>query len=232
MDNPIQNRLNEYLKYKSLTNKDFEDMCGLSNGAAAKLSEKSRKTTFNRLVERTDLNVDWLLTGEGEMLKEFSGVGSEDSTDSLGVIPFYDAETTGGFMGQVSSSDAESTLIGYIQAGGWFAGRETAAIRHVGRSMLEYPDGCILAVREVLERHLLVPGKNYVIETSEYRVTKRMQRGSKPGTISLYSTNQEKYDDGRLMYEPFEIEVSDIRRIFSILGYIVNQSGDFRLVKV
>lgn len=178
-------------------------------------------------------NLSYLLTGEGEMLNRRTLEVSTENTvkDKSRLIPFYDAETTGGYEGLVSSSSESAHLIGYIQPGGWFDGRETAAIRHVGNSMREYPDGCVLAVREVTERRLLVPGRNYVVETSEYRVTKRVQRGSEPGLIALYSTNQEKYEDGRLVYEPFEVALGDIRRIFSVLGYIVNQSGEYRLIK-
>lgn len=180
-----------------------------------------------------EISKHWLLTGEGDMLVDAKGKvdASEEPAQSGRMIPFYDAETTGGFDGLISSSEGEAQLMGYIQPGGWFDGRETAAIRHVGNSMVEYPDGCVLAVREVAERRLLVPGRNYVIETSEYRVTKRVQRGSEPGYIALYSSNQEKYEDGRLVYEPFEVAVDDIRRIFSVLGYIVNQSGEYRLIK-
>lgn len=231
----LQNRLTEYLSDKSLTFRDFERLCGLSNGTAARLRETTRKSTFDRIAISCDLNINWLLTGEGEMTidtdknSERRIVGSPKEAGRL--IPFYDAETTGGYEGRVSSSTEEATLKGYIQAGGWFNGRETAAIRHVGDSMIEYPNGCVLAVREVTERRLLVPGQNYVIETMEYRITKRVQRGSSPNTIALYSTNQEKYEDGRLIYEPFEISLEDVRRIFSVLGYIVNQSGEFRLIK-
>ncbi len=169
-----------------------------------------------------DFNRTWLLTGDGEMLR---------SSDSTKMIPFYDAETSGGYEGHVGSSMEQVNLKGYIQAGGWFDSKETAAIRHIGDSMVEYPSGCILAVREVLERSLLVPGRNYVIETSEFRVTKRYQRGSSPDTIALYSTNKETYPDGRLVHEPFEVHVSEIRRIYSVLGYIVNESGEFKIIK-
>lgn len=179
----------------------------------------------------------WLITGEGEMLKPEPTSTSENIEESIKVndhadrlIPFYDVETTGGYNGHVSASE-EGVLSGYIQPGGWFDGRETAAIRHVGDSMTEYPNGCVLAVREVLEKRLLVPGRNYVIETREYRVTKRVQRGSQEATIMLYSTNQDKYDDGRLIHEPFEVDLEDIIHIYQVLGYIVNQSGEFRLIK-
>lgn len=229
----VKGRLIAFIRHLNIGQGKFESRCGLANGYVNNIR---RSITPEKLQQITlqfpELNPGWLMTGEGEMLKDSSDDGREPSVDNRRLIPLYDVDTTGGFQGRVSSSNTETALIGYIQAGGWFAGRETAAIRHVGHSMVEYPDGCILVVREVLERHLLVPGKNYVIETSEYRVTKRVQRGSRPDTIALYSTNQETYSDGRLVNEPFEIEVSDIRRIFSILGYIYNQSGESRLVKV
>lgn len=174
------------------------------------------------------INPVWLLSGEGEMLLTPEENVVSDAKERL--IPFYDVETTGGYNGKVSSTD-EGSLSGYIQPGGWFDGRETAAIRHVGDSMTEYPDGCVLAVREVQEKRLLVPGRNYVIETREYRVTKRVQRGSRENTIMLYSSNSEKYEDGRLIHEPFEINLEDVLHIYSVLGYIVNQSGEFRLIK-
>lgn len=178
--------------------------------------------TINLFVEKfPDIDVYWMLKGDMRKIKD----GHQPRQ-----IPFYDVESTGGYGGLVSSSTDEANLLGYVNAGDWFDKRETAAIRHVGDSMVEYPNGCILAVREVKERHLLVPGRNYVIETSEYRITKRVQRGSSANTIALYSTNSEKYDDGRLVYEPFEIDLSDIRRVFSILGYIVNQGGDSQLI--
>lgn len=232
----LQERLKTYLNLKGLTFRDFENICNLSNGTAARLRPTTRISTFNRIANSCDLNINWLLTGEGDMLTQKNMHEIEISVDdkpkaASRLIPLYDAETTGGFGGLVSSSNADVSLMGYVQAGSWFDGRETAAIRHTGNSMVEYPDGCVLAVREVTDRHLLVPGRNYVIETSEYRITKRVQKGSSPDTIALYSTNQEKYENGRLVHEPFEVDIADIRRIFSVLGYIVNQSGEYRLIK-
>lgn len=235
----IKERVMRFINSAHISTRQFELNCGLSNGAVSKMGNSTRRSVIDKILSAyPEINESWLLTGNGEMLK-CSNILIEDDknieSSKLGpnsrMIPFYDAETTGGYSGLVSSSTNDAQLMGYIQPGGWFDGRETAAIRHVGNSMTEYPDGCVLAVREVTERRLLVPGRNYVVETSEYRVTKRIQRGSEPGFIALYSTNQEKYDDGRLVYEPFEVALEDIRRIFSVLGYIVNQSGEYRLIK-
>lgn len=231
----ILDRLKLYLATKRLSARELERLCGISNGVLGRLSQSTSPRTLKRIEDNTDLNIQWLLTGAGEMLRADQPAPSVDSTsvksdESPHMIPFYDAETTGSFSGLVGASDTDATILGYINAGSWFDHRETAAIRHTGDSMTEYPSGCVLALRQIHEKRLLVPGRNYVIETSEYRVTKRVQLGSAPDRIALYSSNTERYPDGRLIYEPFEIELSDIRRIFSILGYIVNLSGDPRFI--
>lgn len=230
-------RLNQFLEYEHVSQSKLAVDLNTSQPTISSILSGKRSLSrgmIARLCARfPHLNRSWLEFGEGDMLKvdHPNVTDAADARDMQRVIPFYDAETTGGFNGPVSSSGDVGAVVGYIQAGGWFEGRETAAIRHVGDSMSEYPNGCVLAVREVENIRLLVPGRNYVIETTEYRVTKRVQKGSLPDCIALYSTNPERYEDGRLVYEPFEVALSDIRRIFSVLGYIVNQSGEFRLIK-
>lgn len=230
----VKDRILQFIDYKHLSVSRFEVTVGLSNGAVNKTTDRIRPRTLESISRAfPDLNLDWLLTGEGEMLKQedINIIQPEDGEDK-GLIPFYDAETTGGASGYVSSSMEDVSLVGYIKPGSWFGGKITAAIRHVGDSMTEYPDGCILAVREVTDRRLLIPGRNYVIETTEFRVTKRLQKGSSPRTVTLYSTNQERYADGRLIHEPFEVAFEDIRRIFTVIGYIVNQAGDCQILQI
>lgn len=239
----VKDRLIAYLDYKGVSKSEFGRRIGVSNAFVTSIRKSIQPDKVTAIQnEFPDLDIPWLLTGEGEMLKESSSEYEDENLEAIiekgdgrnkaHMIPFYDAETTGGYEGHISSSNERVSLKGYINAGGWFDGRETAAIRHYGDSMSEYPNGCFLVVKEVRNIKLLVPGRNYVIETDEYRITKRVQRGSQPGMIALYSSNQEKYEDGRLIYEPFEIDVQDIRRVFSVLGYIVNQYGEVQLIKV
>lgn len=61
------------------------------------------------------------------------------------LIPFYD---------DVASIGGNNE---YVDTGDWFKDA-TAAIRHYGESMVEYPNGCILALKEVLGRGLIVQG--------------------------------------------------------------------------
>ena len=77
-----------------------------------------------------------------------------------------------------------------IDAGDWFP-EATAAIRHYGDSMIEYPSGSILALKRVEDNRLIIWGRNYSIETTEFRITKRLQDGGED-YILAYSSN-EKY---------------------------------------
>lgn len=141
------------------------------------------------------------------------------------LIPFFDeVSTVGGITHLSSNMQAPACHTEMVDAGDWFR-EATAAIRHYGESMAEYPSGCILAIKEVYDRSLIIPGRDYVIETSEYRVTKRVQRGSNSNHIMAYSTNTETYTDGRLIHEPFEISWQSVSRISLILGYIVRKNN-------
>lgn len=65
----IQERLASFLAEYNLSAQGFERKCGIGVATASKLSEHSRETTFRKISKAfPQLNVDWLKTGEGEML--------------------------------------------------------------------------------------------------------------------------------------------------------------------
>ena len=71
MDNLLKNRLLEFIAFKKINNSDFEKICGLSNGFVYNCSPKTRMLSLNRISAKfPELNIDWLRTGEGEMLNK------------------------------------------------------------------------------------------------------------------------------------------------------------------
>lgn len=114
-----------------------------------------------------------------------------------------------------------------INPGSLFPQAEVA-LRNNNDSMTEYPLGCILVMRRVMDKTLLIPGCNYLIETSEFSIVRRLQKGSDEAHITLYSTNTATYADGTQIYEPFEIPIDSVRRVFCILGYIFPQSSEIK----
>ena len=135
-----------------------------------------------------------------------------------------DVSSIGGPNDRIAVMQSNSSPVEWIDPGDWFK-EATNALRHYGESMKEYPTGCILALKLVQEKQLIVWGQDYVIETSEYRITKRMQRGKTDGHIRAYSSNEETYQDGTLVHEPLDIAWIDIQKVFLVLGYVVKKGG-------
>ncbi|WP_051562989.1 hypothetical protein [Prevotella corporis] len=71
--------------------------------------------------------------------------------------------------------------------------------------------------------NLLVNGKAYVIETTEYRVTKLIRDDGE--YLMAYSTNTATHPDGSLIYAPMRIPKSSIRRIDIVLGCVNIEQG-------
>lgn len=66
----IKERFVEYLKYKGIGQTAFEESAGLSRGAIAKKSGFSADSLEKIILACPDLNINWLLTGIGEMLTD------------------------------------------------------------------------------------------------------------------------------------------------------------------
>ena len=214
-------RFDEYMRFAQLNDNKVTVDLGLSVGTIGK-SRKEGRDLSDRVIEKilnfyTDLNKVWLLTGEGDMI----GKGRR--------IPLYDdAQTIGGYNGVVANVDDQSRVTEWIDAGDWFPGA-TAALHHYGESMVEYPSGSILAVKRVNDPRLLVNGEHYVIETSEYRITKQIVDDG--DCIIAYSTNNETYPDGRPIYGPVRIPKDAIRHLDLVLG-CVTKRGESKHINI
>jgi len=56
-------------------------------------------------------------------------------------------------------------------------------------------------------------------------MTKRVRLGDSPEYIVAYSTNEEKYDNGELIHQPFPVYWELILRIFEVLGHVVKKGS-------
>ena len=150
------------------------------------------------------------------------------------MIPLYGVTTIGGAREVADVNSAVTQPEGYIEVGGWFPGA-TDAIYHYGESMKEYPSGCILILKRLYNARNIVWGNNYVVETDEIRVTKRLQSCKDDDTcVMAYSSNQERYEDGTLIYEPFKIYKEDIKRILLVISSINREqmTAPMKLIQV
>lgn len=222
----VLNRLKE--AYNIQKDIDLATLLGISKSTLS--NWVSRDTIdYDKVFSKCEhINIDWLLTGRGSMRKkeDVSLMGEQEPVKEKtlpakkNLIPFYDdVSTIGGLNDRVANTDPNSPSE-WIDAGDWFP-EATAAIRHYGDSMTEYPSGSILALKRVNNPQLIMNGRNYVIETTEYRVTKQLQDDG--DYFMAYSTNRDAYPDGRLIHAPFSIPKEEIRHIYLVLGCVTKE---------
>lgn len=249
----IKKRIIQLLEFKGVAKEEFYKKIGVTSANfRGKASETpiNSKTIENILSEIPELNLDWLLTGKGVMLrkiindpvidraeralfnlqKEVYSVVNESSEHYIPepkkLIPFYDGVVTAGTQ-NTAVLDSTKIPVEMIDAGDWFRDA-TAAMRVHGDSMYpEYKSGSIAALREVHNKRLVVYGQDYLIETTEYRVIKRLQKSDLPQNWLACSVNEEKYESsGRLIHEPFDVHIDDVLRLYQVLGNVKrNQSS-------
>lgn len=65
----LKERLLSFIEFKTLSVQRFEQEVGLSNASVSKMGDNTRRSTIDRISNKfPDININWLLTGEGEML--------------------------------------------------------------------------------------------------------------------------------------------------------------------
>ncbi|MDR2653188.1 MAG: hypothetical protein LBC68_12915 [Prevotellaceae bacterium] len=211
--NTNYNQLAQDLKLKRTQN-----LYDIRNG---KIKTISSELAIKIVELHPEINLSYLLTGEGEMLKETEV--TEQRTRNKNLIPLYDAVAVGG-TSEVAYMDAQKEPVTTIDAGDWFRDG-TAAMRVHGESMMPvYMPGNIVVFKEIIDRELIVYGQDYVIETSEYRLLKRVQRSKLKNSILACSINDAIYESGqmkgKLIHEPFDISLNKIIHIFHVLGCV------------
>lgn len=229
----IKERFSVFISYKHMSNRKFQESIGVSNSYIQNISKSISADVLQRIkIKYPELNDVWLLTGEGEMLKLKEAVKEDLSNPIKKKIPLYDdTVTVGGTNHLVANDNPMTTPSEWIDAGDWFP-EATAAIRHYGDSMIEYPSGSILALKRVNDHRLIIWGRNYSIETTEFRITKRLQDGG-DDYIMAYSSNVSTNPDGTLIHSPIRIPKDTIRHIDLVLGCVTKEysNGPIKIIK-
>ena len=228
--NDVSNRINNLVKERKTSFYKLSKETGIDQSVFSRVKTGKLNFSSNNIEQIANyfgVNIDWLLTGEGEMLKtpgkEGKGKETEEASNlTVGrVIPLYDAEAAAGNGYEMDMSPARP--IEMIQIGGFLRESE-AALRVYGSSMIpHYPPGCIVALKPWVER-FIEPGAVYVVETTTNRYLKRLMYNADKTALRCVSDNTIRHEDGsakgELCYPEFEIPVEDVRRLFRVVGVI------------
>jgi len=186
------------------------------------VSEKSLELFLKSYPE---VSLEWLITGQGEMIAELSdnplkveepraiyGVDSrEKEVGSRKPIPLIPADALAGWgQGEVSISEQDIqdryVIPDFVDV--------DFMIRVKGSSMIpEYNSGDVVACRMIQERNFIQWNKTHVLSTrSQGVIIKRLRKGSKENRLLAVSVNAD--------FEPFEIPEEDITNIALVVGVI------------
>lgn len=158
-------RFIKYMDYKGLNDNQVTVDCGLAIGLIGKAkkgkSDLGRNTVEKILRVYTDLNREWLLTGEGEMLKS-DAVAVKDTATGTGV-PFYDIDVTCGITESFTDVREEPQFrINYAPLNDC-----DAAFPVYGDSMEpDFYAGDVVMVREIHNVDSMLWGEPYLIITN------------------------------------------------------------------
>ena len=104
----LKDRLIDFIEFKGLTAKKFEEHVGLSNAAVSKMGDNTRRSTIDKISNKfPELNRTWLLTGEGNMIisesepqanAEFLGRAVEANREATVPVRFYEPSPTATFQ--------------------------------------------------------------------------------------------------------------------------------------
>lgn len=73
MVNTVQERLIAFIDYKGITKNKFETLCGLGKRYVSNISRSISPDVVKKIsLTFPELNLGWVMTGEGEMLKKSS----------------------------------------------------------------------------------------------------------------------------------------------------------------
>jgi hypothetical protein len=202
-----KDRLLDFLKYIRIGQTAFEEKVGLTRGYISKVKKGIGPEMMTKVANTyPELNINWLATGEGEMLKEDTGIPHVENVN-IGVphIESVEAYCGPGQGFDVAVMRKECPVYN-------IPGMEGAdfTIRAKGRSMInrDYPDrsvkegdyiGCIRC-RSGVVRY----GEVYALSTSEGVMVKIVQESEREGYVLLESFNREEG------FKPFYYPIVDI----------------------
>jgi repressor LexA len=213
----VIDRLKQYIEFKGLILNAFDKTIGTSNGYIGK-QIKNGASIGTDIIEKiiciySDLNLEWLITGDGNMLKNkeeiiFKAIKVASHQKGVSLINMEVAAGFGNPGFNITEQDVQALYVVPDFSEVDFM------IRVKGSSMYpKYSSGDIIACRKIRESKFIQWNKCYVIATQEQGVlVQRIRQSEKPNSLLAVSDNKE--------YQAFDIPLDEISGIALIVGVI------------
>lgn len=224
----ILSRIQELSKHEGITIGALEKKIGASKGvlsrAIAKGTDIQAKWIESLVENYPEYSAEWLLTGNGDMLKAtdeseptiaeqrpavtiYPAKHVDDGQQGIPLIPF--SAMAGALRGeiQVCEYECEHYIVPEFKTANFL-------ITINGDSMLPtYKSGDIVACqREAMTSVFFQWNRPYVLDTAQGAILKRIRPGSDKEHILIVSDNP--------AYNPFELPLSEIYSVALVVGFI------------
>ncbi len=208
----FKERLLIFLKHLGIGQTKFEENTKLGRASISKIKNGMSAPNLAKISSAyPELNIDWLLSGEGSMLKSENNTSTPIKTTNQGV-PYYNVDFIGGFdlveNDQTTTPDYYIDFQKYNSADCW--------CNVTGHSMEpSISNGDIIALKEIIDWRIFLPfGEIYAIVTSEHRTIKKVTGSLNPEKFLLIPLNPD------IEFQPQEIPISIIMKVYKVLGCV------------
>ena len=212
----IKERVLYFTDYKGFAKEKFFEELGVTYGNfKGKAKEKALSSdVLAKIVSKyPELNPEWLLTGEGEMLKSENTSTETSKEESVKGIPLVNATAIGGYGNNVFSFEERDVKDYYVIPK--FKHKQVDFMIEVeGSSMYpKYNSGDVVACRIIKERNFIQWNKTHVIATREQGIIiKRIKPSDAPNSLLMVSDNES--------YDPFNVPEEEIKGLAIVVGVI------------
>ena len=211
----VKDKILSFLETKGINKADFYAETGIEPSnfkGKNKDSLPGSAMLVKILTKYPELSADWLLTGEGEMVKKKqspSAVMKHTTSPNQGIplIPF--SAMAGALTGELPALEYECER--YVVPA--FKGADFL-MSVKGNSMVPtYLSGDIVACQRVPMTDIFFQwNKPYVLDTAQGALIKRLKPGSDNKHVQIVSDNRE--------YDPFELSYEEINAVAMVIGLI------------
>ncbi len=215
-------RVLKILDYQGLNNSSFEKKISVSNGYIAKQMNRNAdlgEGVLLKILENSpEINPEWLLTGNGSMLK----TGGNNSANPLGLkqspaskgIPLLPLDAFAGIGAELLDGYNFDAIEERYDVPLFRGVHIDFMVPVKGSSMYpKYNSGDVVACRFVKEILFIQWNKTYVLDTTtQGTIIKRLKKSTKENHIVCKSDNKD--------YDEFELPLSDVRNIALVVGVI------------
>lgn len=213
MEENVKDRLLLFLRKKHINNSEFGRMFDVSTAYVASIRKSISPEMLDKLRSRfPELSIEWLLTGDGQMLN--NTIQRKSDSDELYYTYLLPMSAVAGtlteFEGSATLADCEK-IVSPI-AGVDFA------INIYGDSMMpEYPSGSMVLIKRMNIDTFIAWGEVFLLDTVNGILLKELQPSEKDDEVVCVSHNP----SGK--YRPFNVPKKDIRSIFRVLACITRK---------